>query len=182
MATTTYVALLRGVNLGGRSRVSMGALRQLVEDVGHDEVETYLQSGNVVFRAGGSTGAAALARELEERIERDLGVATAVLLRSAGDIAGVVRANPFTGRQDDPRKLHVTFLSGEPAADRAGGLATPVGQPDELALAGREVYLHCPNGYGRTKLNNAYLERRLGVPATTRNWKTVTALHEMAGG
>ncbi len=176
---TRYVALLRGVNVGGRTKVVMDDVRHIFAELGHTDIETYLQSGNVIFRcseANLSRGAA----DIEERIVRELGVTTTVLLRTADELAAIVAANPLLDRESDFTKLHVAFLADEPKPERSARLATPAGLPDELAIVGREVYLHCPNGYGKTKLHNAFIERRLGVAATTRNWKTVTNLHRLA--
>jgi uncharacterized protein (DUF1697 family) len=176
---TTYVALLRGINVGGRTRVGMEDLRRLFVALGHTDVQSYLQSGNVVFR-GPVEESSRLTGDLERRIARDLGVTVTVLLRTRDDLAHVVANNPFLNPETDLATLHVTFLADAPDHERAARLTTPIGEPDELSLVGREVYLHCPNGYGRTKLNNAYIERRLGVAATTRNWNTVTKLCELA--
>jgi len=176
---TRYVALLRGINVGGRTRVAMADLRRLALDLGHTQVETYVQSGNLLF--GSPAGKPArLAGELERRIAKDLGVSVTVLVRTGDDLARVVAANPFLGGSADPAKLHVTFLAAAPDPERGAQLEAPAGQPDQLSLAGREVYLHTPNGYGRSKLSNAFLEKRLGVAATTRNWKTVGRLAELA--
>ncbi|MBA2447231.1 MAG: DUF1697 domain-containing protein [Chloroflexi bacterium] len=176
---TTYVALLRGINVGGRTRVGMDDLRRLFLGLGHADAKSYLQSGNVIFR-GPVEESSRLAGGIERRITRDLGVTVTVLLRTKDDLAHVVANNPFLSRETDFTKLHVTFLADAPDHQRVARLDTPSGEPDELSLVGREVYLHCPNGYGRTKLNNAYIERRLGVAATTRNWKTVTTLCALA--
>jgi uncharacterized protein (DUF1697 family) len=176
---TTYVALLRGINVGGRTKVGMEELRRVFLALGHADVKTYVQSGNVLFRCPVEEPSR-LAGDLERRIARDLGVTTTVLLRTRDDLAHVVANNPFLGRGLDPATLHVTFLAETPDPRRVASLETPSGEPDAFSLAGREVYLHCPNGYGRTKLNNAYLERRLGVAATTRNWRTVTTLCDLA--
>jgi uncharacterized protein (DUF1697 family) len=178
---TTYVALLRGINVGGRTRVGMDDLRQLFNALGHADVKSYLQSGNVIFKSAVEESSR-LAAGIERSIARDLGLTVTVLLRTADELAQVVATNPFLGRGADPATLHVTFLAEMPDRDRAARVETPAGQPDELALVGREVYLHCPNGYGRTKLNNAYIERRLGVAATTRNWRTATTLRDLASG
>ena len=175
---TTYVALLRGINLGSRNKIAMSDLRELFERLGHGDVRTYIQSGNVVFTSNDKP--VGIATELKKRIESDLGVAAAVLLRTKEDLDKVAAANPFVSPKADVANLHVTFLADVPGNKRAAQLTVPAGEPDELSLAGREVYLQCPNGYGRTKLNNAYIEKRLGVAATTRNWKTVTKLREMA--
>ena len=177
----TYVALLRGINVGGRSRVVMADLRKLFEDLGHADVRTYVQSGNVIFRAADEQPAM-LERAIEARIEDVMGASTTVLLRTAAEVARVASNNPYLGREDDVSKLHVTFLAAEPAPERAARLVPPPGQPEELALVGREVYLLYPNGYGRSKLTNAYIERRLGVAATNRNWNTVTKLRDLACG
>lgn len=178
---TTNVALLRGINLGGRNKVGMDSLRQLFLALGHVDVKSYLQSGNVIFRSPVKESSR-LARDIEERLARDLGLTVTVLLRTGDDFEQIVANNPFLGRKIDPGKLHVTFLADKPDHERAPRLETPAGDSDEFSLAGREVYLHCPDGYGRTKLNNAYIERRLGVAATTRNWKTVTSLCDLASG
>lgn len=171
--TTRYVALLRGINVGGRTRVAMDDLRRLFADLGYGDVTTYIQSGNVLFDADGP--AAPVAAAIEEGIASELGLSVTVVLRSAAELDAVVDANPFAGRVPDPSKLHVTFLAAEPA----GTVEVPPGVADELAVAGREVYLHCPGGYGRTKLDNGFFERGLGVPATTRTWTTVRKLRDL---
>jgi uncharacterized protein (DUF1697 family) len=139
----------------------------------------YVQSGNVVFK--GPVGRAELIGAIEARISRDLGLDVTVLLRTRAELGKVVADNPFAGKGTDPAKLHVTFLTSKPGRDRVRELGETRAGQDEFRLVGREVYLHCPNGYGRTKLSNAYLEKRLGVAATTRNWKTVTKLAELTG-
>jgi uncharacterized protein (DUF1697 family) len=176
--TTKLVALLRGVNVAGRT-LGMADLRRLFVDLGHTDVATYLQSGNVIFTPAAGPRSR-LSAAIEQRIAAELDLTVTVLVRSGKDLAQVVAGNPFTSRSADPATLHVTFLADRPGADRVKHLEAPSGVPDELSLAGREVYLHCPNGYGRTKLNNSFFERRLGVAATTRNWRTVTTLHELA--
>ena len=174
---TRYAALLRAINLGARNRIAMPDLRALVEGLGHEDVATYLQSGNVVFSASASAGGAGeIAAGISAAIAEQLGLDVAVLVRSGKDLARTAEGNPFAGRERTGNELHVTFLADTPAADGAPALAAPEGEPAEFAVAGREVYLFCPHGYGRTKLHNAFLEQRLGVAATTRNWRTVQAL------
>jgi uncharacterized protein (DUF1697 family) len=170
---TRYVALLRGINLGARNKLAMADLRALVADLGAEEVETYVQSGNVVFTSGNS--ASALTRQIEERIRRDHGHEIAVLLRTGAELEKLVAGNPFLQAGKDPSTLHVTFLADAPGR-------APIEAPgsDEFRIVRREVYLHCPNGYGRSKLSNAFFEKKLGVVATTRNWRTVTTLAELA--
>lgn len=174
---TRYVVLLRGVNVGGRAKVSMAALRQTCASIGCDEVATYIQSGNVVLRS--SLGADALRDRLASAIAEQLGVRPALMVRTAGEMAEVIRRNPFP--DVDTGTLHVGFLGGAPstdAAERAMAIATP---PEELAIGGAEVYLHLPNGLGRSKLAAAVIDPKLlGVPVTVRNWRTVTTLVEMS--
>ncbi|MEU6262561.1 DUF1697 domain-containing protein [Saccharopolyspora shandongensis] len=175
----TYIALLRAVNLGSRGRVAMPDLRDLVAAAGHSDVATYLQSGNVVFTSD-HTDPEALSAELRRRLAGELGVDTPVLVRTGTEIIGIAAHHPFQDGQHDHAKLHVAFLTAEPDPDRAAQLAVPEGAPEELHLNGRELYLHYPAGAGRSRLTAAYLEKRLGVGVTARNWKTVTALAELA--
>ncbi|UFR01869.1 DUF1697 domain-containing protein [Streptomyces sp. Go40/10] len=187
---TKHIALLRGVNVGGSARIAMKDLRGLFTDMGFEAVQTYLQSGNVVFGtpgASGITGArqprpAELAARIEQRLADDLGVSVTVLLRSCDSLARTLAANPYLDQEDDPAKLHVTFLAEAPTAEQAARLEVPAGETGVFTLVGDEIHLHVPDGYGRTKLNNSFIERRLGMRATTRNWKTVTALHQLATG
>ncbi|WDM14286.1 DUF1697 domain-containing protein [Streptomyces lavenduligriseus] len=175
-----YVALLRGINVGGHARITMKDLRELFGALGFDEVQTYLQSGNVVFADPAGTAPGEVRERIEKRLADGLGVPASVLLRTGESLDRTVAANPYLDREDDPAKLHVTFLAGTPAAERAAALRTPTGETAEFALLGDEIHLHVPGGYGRTKLNNAFIERLLGITATTRNWNTVKALHRMA--
>ncbi len=175
---TTYAALLRGINLGSHAKIKMPALRQVFLDLGHADVQTYLQSGNVVFTSD-DEDADTLATAIERRIKHDLDLTVPVLLRSQAELAEVVANNPFLKQQADPATLHVTFLADEPDRERVAGIDPAFGEPDAFSIVGRELYLVCPSGYGRTKLNNNFFERRLKVGATTRNWKTVTKLHDL---
>lgn len=177
---TVYVALLRGINLGGHNRVSMPDLRNLFTTLGHDGVRSYIQSGNLIFNST-VDDPARLAAEIERGVARDLGVSVTVLVRTSDELTRVVANNPFTGRDVDASTLHVTFLADEPDPDRATELRAPAGMPDEFVLASREVYLHCPEGYGRTRLNNTFFEKRLATAATTRNWKVVNTLLDLTG-
>lgn len=172
-----YAALLRGVNLGGHNRIPMAALRTAVEDLGFEDVATYVQSGNVVFRAP-SRPEASLVRALERTIKQTFRVDVTVMVRTAAQLARVQKDNPYLAQRRDPATLHVTFLADRPPAARRRDLPDGVG-PDQLTVRGREVLLWCPKGYGRTKLTNAWFERRLDTRATTRNWRTVVTLSEL---
>ncbi|HUQ64019.1 MAG TPA: DUF1697 domain-containing protein [Acidimicrobiales bacterium] len=174
-----YVALLRGINVGGRAKVAMSELRGLFDDLGYPGAKTYIQSGNVVFTASLRTPARA-ASDIAARIEKDLGVRCSVLLRTGADIATVLKGNPYVWAKAELSQLYVTFLDTAPNRTKAAELMVPKGETAEFTIAGREIYLRYPDGYGRTKFNNTYIEKRLGVVATTRNWNTVTKLHELA--
>ena len=175
------VALLRGINVGGRNSIVMADLRAIFEDLGHRHVETYLQSGNVVFEATGAP--ALLAATAARRITSELGLDVPVVVRSGAELQTIINANPFLADGADPATLHVVFAVGRAAADALGDLEPGRFSPDRFVHRGREVFVQCPNGYGRTKLTNTFFEARLGPGAgatTTRNWKTVTRLAEMA--
>ncbi|MGH9018727.1 MAG: DUF1697 domain-containing protein [Acidimicrobiales bacterium] len=178
---TRYAAMLRGINVSGRNRLPMDRLRTMVENAGGSDVETYIQSGNAVFTSRRSE--AAVVKALEAELAGAFDATVPVLVRSAADLAAVVGANPFLGRRGtDPGMLHVTFLGAAPTPAAEAVVVARKASPDELAVVGRQVYLRCPQGYGRTKLTNTYLQTTLGGPATTRNWKTVVTLLSMAGG
>jgi len=171
--------MLRGINVAGNTRVKMDDLRRMFTDMGNTDVQTYLQSGNVVFSSS-QRGARKLETAIEKAIAAELDLQIAVLVRTHPDLAKILTANPYLDRETDLTKLPVTFLADKPDADKVAALEVPSGESAVCTVVGREVYLHCPNGYGRTKLNNAFLERKLGVKATTRNWKSVTTLHDMS--
>lgn len=174
------MALLRSVNVSGRNRLSMEQLRALATDAGYERVRTYLQSGNLICSGRGS--ASSVARVIEERMAATLGWSVPVLARTRSEIREVLDANPFPTPRLDPKSLHVTFLGRAPRPEGVESLTADDHRfgADRAVVVGREVFLHCPGGYGRTKLDNAFLERRLGTTATTRNWRTVTALAAMA--
>ncbi|MGC4809030.1 DUF1697 domain-containing protein [Micromonospora sp. DT228] len=176
---TRYVALLRGVNVG-TTRLAMADLRRIVTDLGHEEVKTYLQSGNVAF---GSTvrDAGKLAAGIERALADELALKVPVLVRSGRELAAVAGGNPYADREDDPTRLLVAFLATAPKTSMVDALAVPGGENVSFTVTGREVFLHfADGGYGRSKFTNAYLEKKLGVVATTRNWKSVRALAELA--
>jgi uncharacterized protein (DUF1697 family) len=168
------VALLRGINVGGKNTIPMSGLKSSLSSLGLEDVVTYIQSGNVVFRT--TAGARAVADRIEQRIAKDFGVDVTVLLRTPAQLRAVARSNPFLGGEADLSKLHVVFLSGRPVASAVAELDPERSPPDEFSLLGREIYLRLPNGSGRSKLTIDYFERRLGLAATARNWNTLIKL------
>ena len=171
----TYIALLRGVNVGTGRKVPMNELRALFDSLGHTDVRTYIQSGNVVFTAKGAAPAR-VRSAIEQGITRDFGLDVTVILRKRDDLAKVLERNPFG------TEAYITFLTDLPDRKRVAALDPAPYSPDEFVVHGREVFVRCPNGYGRTKINNTFFERKLATRATTRNWKTVTTLHDWAAG
>jgi len=175
---TRYAALLRGVNVSGRNTIGMAELRARLVELGHEDVTTYIQSGNVVLAAR-ATKEATLASAIEAEIRRAFHLDVTVLVRTGAQLRRISTANPFLRRGVEVSTLHVTFLASMPArADVQRLSARPAG-PDDCTVVGREVFLRCPGGYGKTKLNNTALERTLKVAATTRNWKTVVKLRDL---
>ena len=174
---TSYVALLRGINVGGSNKVPMADLRAVVAKLGYVDVETYIQSGNVVFRS--SSKEAALVGQLEDAIARSFSLQIPVVVRSKAQLAAVLAADPFPDAASN--MAHVAFLSGTPSAKAVAALDPDRSPPDAFQVVGREVYLHYPNGSGRSKLTGDYLERMLDVRATVRNRNTVTKLLAMMG-
>jgi uncharacterized protein (DUF1697 family) len=176
----TYIALLRGINVSGHKPVPMQALKALFENMDFQQVRTYIQSGNVVFRAS-KEDPAALAGRIEEKIAAQFGFHVPVLVRQAADIQEAFDRNPFLQQPDlETDKLHVTFLADQPEPERSSRLEGGNYGADQYHISEREVFLYCPQGYGNTKLHNTFLENKLGRQATTRNLKTVRQLLSMA--
>jgi uncharacterized protein (DUF1697 family) len=175
-----HIALLRGINLAGKNRLTMKELTALFVEAGCRDVETYIQSGNVVY-----TATPALHRrvpsQIASAIEKRFGLRVPVVTRTAGELKKVAGGNPFLQAGVDPGKLHVVFLADRPSAAKAAGLDPRRSPPDELVVLGREIYLHCPGGIGESKLTNVYFDRQLDTVSTARNWKTVSKLAEMVG-
>jgi len=165
-----YAALLRGVNVGG-NKLAMPDLTRVVEGLGGRDVRTYLQSGNVVY-----AGPKKIATALEQALLDELGVRSPVLVRSAAELSAVVAAKPYSA---DGKAVSVTFLADRPAANALSSVDPAAFGTDRFVVTGREIYLHTPGGYGRSKLNNSFWERKLSTVATTRNWNTVVALAQM---
>jgi uncharacterized protein (DUF1697 family) len=179
-AVPNWVALLRGINVSGQKPIPMEHLRGSFAAMGFRGIKTYVQSGNVVFETATNTRDA-LTRKIEEGIRCDFGFSVVVILRTEKELEKIVKTNPFLNEEAiEQAKLHVTFLAKSPNKTALKNLEMLPTSPDRFRLIGCEIYLHCPNGYGRTKLSNSAFEKKLSVGATTRNWKTTTVLCEMA--
>ena len=171
---TAYAALLRGINVGGNKKIPMSALKALFEELGFAEVATYIQSGNVVFRAPKAD-----ASVIEKRIAEVLGHEVTVILRTAAELSAAVEGNPFVSLKANLKQLYVVYLDRKPASGAVDGLDPDRSPGDRFSLAGRELYLDLGNGAGRTKLTLDYLERKLGVKGTARNWNTAQKLVDL---
>ena len=173
-----YVALLRGVNVGGRNKLPMADLRDIFSAAGYSAVQTYIQSGNVVFEAEQDL-AGRTPEIVTESIRRRFGYETVVVVRSREELRQVAASNPFD-TSGDPRFLQVAFLGDTPDAEAVSRLDPQRSPPDAFAVRGRHVYLHYPSGVARSKLTNEYLAAQLQTASTMRNWRTVLKLLELA--
>jgi uncharacterized protein (DUF1697 family) len=171
---TAYAALLRGINVGGNKKVSMPELKALFVDLGFADVATYIQSGNVVFRAPKAD-----ASVIEKRITKVFGHEVTVILRTGAELSAAVKANPFLSPKANLKQLYVVYLDRKPAAGAVKQLDPDRSPGDRFDLHGHELYLDLGNGAGRTRLTLDYLERKLGVKGTARNWNTALKLVEL---
>jgi uncharacterized protein (DUF1697 family) len=173
-----HVALLRGINVGGKNLLPMKDLAKIFVTAGCRDVRTYIQSGNVAFSA--TTG---VVKKLPESVSRSIaksfGYRVPVVVRSHEQLATVLRDNPFLRAGEVEKTLHVAFLADVPAADAVAKLDPDRSPPDRFCVVGQEVYLHLPNGVGNSKLTNAWLDSKLSTVSTMRNWATVLKLFEM---
>jgi uncharacterized protein (DUF1697 family) len=179
MKTNTYIALLRGINVSGQNAIPMSALRDSMARLGFHNVQTYLQSGNIVFQVP-PTDETTLSTSIMAEISKEFGHKVPVLVLSAQTLASIANASPLRPKVgDDEALFHCTFLFQPVTPTAFQALQLPAAAGERAVLHDNTVLLHCPQGYGRTKLNNSYLERALGVTATTRNWRTVLALQAL---
>jgi uncharacterized protein (DUF1697 family) len=177
-----YIALLRGINVGGHNRVAMADLRELVEGLGFAKVRTVLQSGNVVFE-GQARSAAALERLLEKETKQKLRLALEHVVRSATEWHKIVARNPFLREaKEDPGHLVVVFLKTAPPAGKVKELQKAIQGREVVQCDGKQLYVVYPDGIGRSKLTGTVIEKQLGIPGTARNWNTVLKLAALCGG
>lgn len=174
-----YVALLRGINVGGNKKVPMARLRELLQGLGYTDVATLLQSGNAVFTSQ-EKNPAQLVNRIEAAIAGEFGFEVAVVVRTRDELAAVIKANPLPGAEEAPSQFLVTFLSDVPEPKRLQEINPAAYLPDEFRVVGREIYARFPNGIGDSKLATVLSGPRLGVTPTARNWSTVTKLLELA--
>jgi uncharacterized protein (DUF1697 family) len=176
---STYVALLRAVNVGGNNKLPMKDLVEMFVDAGCTNVRTYIQSGNVLFSAAPRL-AAQLPATISAEIAKRFGYKTPVILRTPEQLREVIRRNPFLKAGAAEETLHIMFLAGTPKPSDIDRLDPARSAPDEFIVLGQEIYLRLPNGMGRTKLLNSYFDSKLATTSTARNWRTVLKLLELS--
>jgi uncharacterized protein (DUF1697 family) len=177
----TYVALLRGINVGGKNKLPMKDLSAMFVEAKCADVRPFIQSGNIIFCASGGV-ATKLPRLIAAQIAKRFGYAIPVILRTAKQMDAVLRGNPFLEAGAPEAELHVAFLADIPSKTRVQDLDADRSPPDTFEVRGQEIYLRLPNGAARSKLTNAYFDSKLATTSTIRNWRTVTKLFELMGG
>jgi uncharacterized protein (DUF1697 family) len=177
----TYIALLRGINVNGQKMMSMEKLRALCEDLGLTGVTTYIQSGNIVFQSA-PVKHFVLEKKIHAAISDIFGFSVPVMVKPLEGWRNIIVGNPFVGRKGvDESFLYVTLFSDTPNQSRVDEIMAGEYGSDECMFSGNVVYLYCPGGYGKTKLSNAFFEKKTKLVATTRNWRTALKLLELAG-
>jgi uncharacterized protein (DUF1697 family) len=176
---TRYAVFLRAVNVAGHNKVSMATLREIATSLGYTDVATYVQSGNLVAAAP-AKAASDVEAAVSKALKGELGLTIDVMARSRNQLAAVIDANPFTAKaKDDPTKVHVSFLAGKPTAAARKACDPKEFDPERFEFGDRCVYLWYPDGAGRSKLAGAPWAKRLGMPGTARNWRTVVTMLDM---
>lgn len=174
-----FISILRGINVSGKNLIKMAALKTLYESLNFENVQTYVQSGNVIFAAN-ATDLKILENKITTQIKKDFGFDVPVIVLTADRLGAIIKHNPFTkDNKKDHSFLHVTFLANIPTEINRIGIEAKKLAGEEIEFAEDVIYLYCPSGYGKTKLNNNFLENKLKVIATTRNWKTVNEILEI---
>ena len=177
---TTYISILRGINVSGQKLIKMDALKEMYENLKFENIKTYVQSGNVIFSSR-ETDSKKLENKISKQIENDFGFQVPAIVLTAQTLQYVVKHNPFAkDTKKDISFLHVTFLADQAKEFDKKSIEDKRHEGEEIQLSKNAIYLYCPNGYGKTKLTNNFLERILKVKATTRNWKTTNELLRLA--
>lgn len=176
----TYIAILRGINVGGKNKIKMADLRENLSDLGFKNVETYIQSGNIIFDFD-KKNPLELAKQIKSMIKSSFGFDVPVIVIEGEEFVKIWSENPFTKKEDfEIKHLHVTFLAEKPNSKLINEITDFDDSPNQLLMNEKVAYLICPNGYSKTKLTNDFFEKKLKTTATTRNFKTVTKIAELA--
>ncbi|RLD22066.1 MAG: DUF1697 domain-containing protein [Bacteroidetes bacterium] len=179
---TTFISILRGINVSGQKKILMADLRALYEKLGFKNIQSYIQSGNVVFNYTEDKSNLAIAEMIEHAIEQEYEFQVPVLVKQADDLISAIKNNPFIDEAEaDPSRVAVTFLKSQPTSENLLKLEGVNFPPDRFIIDGLNIYIHCPVSYGNSKISNNFFEKKLKVKATSRNWKTINMLAEMVG-
>ena len=173
------IAILRGINVGGKRKILMADLRGLFEKMKFSNISTYIQSGNVFFNVKSEPNNLELSQKIEEAIKKEFGLEVPVIVRTPKEIEVAINQNPFYQSNSDITSLHLTFLQEKPTEENRQTTAAYNYEPDQFLIEGKEVFIYCAGKYHRSKLTNNFFEKKLKVRATTRNWKTVLKLLEL---
>ena len=175
----TYIALLRGINVSGQRMIAMKDLKALLIKAGYEQVMTYIQSGNIVFKSS-EANKKTLEKDIGEVIEKYYGFAVPIVVITEEELEKIIKKNPYNDGKKDSSKLHITFLDTMPEKKLLETTRDEKFQSDEFHIDNTIIYLYCPDGYGMTKFSTMFFERKLAVTATTRNWKTLLELEKLA--
>lgn len=175
-----YISILRGINVSGHKIIKMSDLKVLYEKLGFENVTTYIQSGNLIFESK-LTSENEIIIKIEKAISDSYNYEVPVLVKNMNDMENIINNNPFSNQTNiDVKKLHVTFLSDNTENELIEKIKDYKSGNDKFIIDEKVIYLYCPDGYGNTKLNNTFFEKKLQIKATTRNWQTVNKLFEIA--
>lgn len=168
----TYISMLRGINVSGKNSIKMDALRELYTKLGFQDAQSYIQSGNVVFKTA-ETDPQFLQERIKQAISVQFGYDVPVLVIDQLEYAAIIKSNPYLNDESKQGEfMHLTLLAEQPDPEKLAKIDVDAYLPDCFEVLGRTIYLYCPGGYGNTKLNNGFFESKLKIAATTRNWKT----------
>ena len=170
-----YIALLRGINVGGNTMIKMSELKEMFEGLGFENVATYINSGNVAFDSK-KTAEGTLTAKIEKAIEKELGKNIQVMVREQSVVGAILENNPFDGKFESHKEMHVLFMSGEMPLDKEKQLLEQQTDNERFEVRGREIYTHLKAGLADSLLGKGYIEKKLKVPITARNWRTVEKL------
>jgi uncharacterized protein (DUF1697 family) len=173
----TYIAMLRGINVSGQKIIKMADFKNHLQELNFIDVQTYIQSGNAVFK-NKKTSPKALEKKITKKILEEYGFEVSVIVKSPNELTEIIKKNPFT-KDEDLSRLCVIFLSDEPTSENLKKLKGIDHSPEEYVLRGKTIYFYSPHGFGKAKMSNNFFENKLKVSATTRNWKTVNRLADM---
>ena len=175
------ISFLRGVNMAGHNKIKMTDLAALLRKLDFKDAETYIQSGNVIFTIQDNLTTKEIASIVEKAITRKFGYSVSAIVRTEKELREAIALNPFLSEKDfDPAKMAVLFLAEQPSSDQIAKVANVDYPPDKFKIIGKEIFIYCPNGFGRTKLYTNFFENKMKVSGTARNWKTINTILEIA--